>query len=105
MQAEDAWLCSASLRLLSGEVSEALAPKLGWQAPLSVSALGTQLVELGKMHPEAGIFCHAQCFPDNSSQFLSSCATSRRLCKHERRVCECFLKGTVPMNIRVCHSL
>ena len=51
-QAEDAWLCSASLRLLSGEASEALAAKLGWQDPLSVSTLGTQLVELGKVHPE-----------------------------------------------------
>ena len=52
MQAEDAWLCSASMRLLSGEAGEALPAKLGWQDPLSVSTLGTQLVELGKVHPE-----------------------------------------------------
>ncbi len=52
LQAGDAWLCSGSLRLLSGDVNTALAHLLGWQEPLSVSTLGTQLVELGKMHPE-----------------------------------------------------
>lgn len=52
LQAEDAWLCSGSLRLLSGDVSDALAHLLGWREPLSVSTLGTQLVELGKMHSE-----------------------------------------------------
>ena len=52
LQAGDAWLCSGSLRLLSGDVNSALGGLLGWQEPLSVSTLGTQLVELGKLHPE-----------------------------------------------------
>ena len=52
LQAGDAWLCSGSLRLLSGDVNDPLAHLLGWQEPLTVSTLGTQLVELGKMHPE-----------------------------------------------------
>ena len=52
LQAKDAWLCSGSLRLLSGDVNDALARLLEWQEPLSVSTLGTQLVELGKMHPK-----------------------------------------------------
>ena len=52
LQAEDAWLCSGSLRLLSGDVSSNLAHLLGWREPLSVSTLGTQLIELGRMHPE-----------------------------------------------------
>ena len=52
LQAMDAWLCSGSLRLLSGNVSDSLAHLLGWREPLSVPTLGTQLIELGKMHPE-----------------------------------------------------
>ena len=63
MQVEDAWLCSASLRLLSREVTKALAPRLGWEDPLSVSTLGTQLVELGRMHPQASDQSQARLMP------------------------------------------
>lgn len=70
LQAKDAWLCSGSLRLLSGDVSNALARKLGWREPLSVSTLGTQLVEIGKMHAEVRLMSEHGCSPcENDLRF------------------------------------
>jgi len=48
----DAWLCSATLRVLVGEPqSLALADLLGWRAPLSPTILAAQLLALGDAHP------------------------------------------------------
>ncbi|KAK9808692.1 hypothetical protein WJX72_002029 [[Myrmecia] bisecta] len=48
--ASDAWLVSATLRILDGTCSAALAERLGWAKPLPSAALVAQLVELGKRH-------------------------------------------------------
>jgi sacsin len=48
----DAWLCSATLRVLNGEPrSAALADLLGWRAPLPPAVLAAQLLALGEAHP------------------------------------------------------
>jgi hypothetical protein len=44
----DAWLVSASMRLVSGEFSPRVAALLGWTAPPSTTALVGQLRELGR---------------------------------------------------------
>ncbi len=50
MQVQDAWICSACMRLVNGNPGSALAAKLGWTAPLAAPTLGAQLLELGKLH-------------------------------------------------------
>ncbi|BDA44284.1 probable Sacsin [Coccomyxa sp. Obi] len=51
-QVQDAWICSACLRLVNGNPGPALASKLGWTAPLAAPTLGAQLLELGKLHSQ-----------------------------------------------------
>ena len=47
----DAWLCSASMRVLTREPQSAsLADALGWRAPLSPAVLADQLCALGEAH-------------------------------------------------------
>lgn len=60
MQVEDAWICSACLRLVNGNPGPALASKLGWTAPLAAPTLAAQLLELGKLHsqvPMVSLYC------------------------------------------------
>ncbi len=52
MQVHEAWLCSASLRLVNGNPGAALASRLGWAGPLPATTLGAQLLELGRLHPQ-----------------------------------------------------
>ncbi len=49
MQVEDAWICSACLRLVNGNPGPALASKLGWTAPLAAPTLAAQLLELSRL--------------------------------------------------------
>ena len=50
--ASDAWLCSATKRLLTEDTSSAvLSDIFGWRAPVSASTRGAQLVALGEAHP------------------------------------------------------
>eukprot|EP00884_Botryococcus_braunii_P020227 jgi/Botrbrau1/6889/Bobra.67_3s0008.1 len=48
----DMWLVSASMHLLDGACSGALAGYMGWDEPLQAQILASQLLELGGMHPE-----------------------------------------------------
>ena len=54
-QEEEAWLCSACLRLVNGSPGPALAKRLGWTQPLPATVLAAQLLELGKLHGQVSI--------------------------------------------------
>lgn len=41
------------MRLLNGSVGPALADALGWSAPPPPNVLAVQLLELGRLHPQA----------------------------------------------------
>lgn len=45
-----AWLCSASMRVLEGSCSAELEIKLGWVGAPPLNVLAAQLLELGKLH-------------------------------------------------------
>ncbi len=49
--AEEAWLASASLRLLDGQCSDQLLQALGMAGALQPVVLSAQLIALGEMYP------------------------------------------------------
>jgi hypothetical protein len=53
--AEEAWLASASLRLLDGQCSDELLQVLGMRGPLQPAVVSAQLIALGEMYPSAKV--------------------------------------------------
>jgi hypothetical protein len=51
----DMWHVSASMYILDGTCSEALAGRMGWDQPVQAQILACQLLKLSEMHPEV---CH-----------------------------------------------